>query len=155
MNGDLEAGSVAERLHGPRVVVETEGVGDQWREPVVTPDLGQSVGPIEAVVHGHAAHDRDLVAVDVEGADGDGRVSGSIVLPKLEGGTHTLQLTGPFSGNVAAVKLVVLALAETGRDAAPLAGLAAVVLLAGGALLVAGRRARRGSGRIGAGSTVG
>lgn len=76
-------------------------------------------------------------------ADAAGRVSGTVTLPAgLEGGTHTLQLTGAASGFVASGSFVLLALAASGADTDAL-WMGTALLGLGGALLVARAGGRR------------
>lgn len=76
-------------------------------------------------------------------ADATGRVSGSVAIPAaLEGGTHTLQLTGATSGYVASGTFTLLALAASGADTAAL-WLGVALLGTGGVLLAARAGGRR------------
>lgn len=68
----------------------------------------------------------------------------SKVLSQLEAGTHTLVVTGQTSGAVQAVSLsVAFTLAATGPNLAAPIGTAALLLMLGGALVVARRRGLR------------
>ena len=76
-------------------------------------------------------------------ADATGRVIGSVAIPAaLEGGTHTLQLTGATSGYVASGTFTLLALAASGADTAAL-WLGVALLGTGGVLLAARAGGRR------------
>jgi hypothetical protein len=76
-------------------------------------------------------------------ADATGRVSGSVAIPAaLEGGTHTLQLTGASSGFVASGSFTLLALAASGAEITTL-WLGLALLGTGGVLLAVRAGGRR------------